>query len=117
MIKFETTEDNRQRISVVFDKYTDVELLDEYKNALASAIKAISQDDETRNTYGDCCYHLAGLLQEMEYTYEQQKNLALCERLNKQRVEKLHTVKYKQEYGELNKLTSEEKELKRLLFD
>ena len=53
----------------------------------------------------------------MEYTYEQQSNLALCERLNKQRVEKLHTVKYKQEYGELNKLTNEEKELKRLLFD
>lgn len=117
MIKFETTEDNSQRISVVFDQFTDVELLDEYKNALASAIKAISQDDETRNTYGDCCYHLAGLLQEMEYTYEQQNNLALCEQLNKERIDVLHRIAYKQKYKEQDKLTSEEKELKRLLFD
>ena len=101
--------------SIVFDEWTDLELINEYKEAITDAIKCIASNDETLNTYGNSCYALANLLEQMEYNIDDQSDMILCKQMNETRLRTLREMPYK--ISQNKEMKKEEQEMKKLLFD
>lgn len=117
MLKVEKNNSSIQgySLSIVFDEWTDLELVNEYKTAIQDAIRCISQDGETNNTFQSATYGLSTLLEQMEFGEDEQNDIVLCKTMNQKRLEILRELPHK--IRQNKEMTKEEQELKKLLFD